>query len=112
MTRYANPNTTTLASALAEMWLVCRAIWRDYRDCARACRRLAADRRYVVPTTRALATRWQDDGLHLLAVALVMVGAVVIVATDLWPSVLGLLASVGQWLANAEPWFGDVARVL
>lgn len=73
MNWYSTDYRPTLWGTLCEMAAVSRAIWRDYRDCARAARRRARQRRhdarrYVTPTTSGWRHDWALIGLAALAV--------------------------------------------
>lgn len=91
MTWYIQPHRPTLRSTVAEIWAVSRAIWRDYRDCARQARR-AARRRPGVIFTRASA--WHNDPLILAIVALAWACAVITLAGE-WGQVAALLSRIG-----------------
>lgn len=82
MNWYTTDYRPTLWGTLCEMAVVSRAIWRDYRDCARAARRRARQRRhdsrrFVTPTS----TGWRRDWalIGLLACVALCVAAVVLV---------------------------------
>lgn len=94
MTRYTEPHTPTLWSTLAEIWDISRAIWADYRDCARAARRQAQPRTGVI-FTRACA--WHNDALVVAIVVLAWVCAV-LSAADVWGEITNLLSCLGGWL--------------
>lgn len=68
MNWYTTDYRPTLWGTLCEMAAVSRAIWRDYRDCARAARRRArvrrqAARQFVTPTTSGWRRDWALIGL-------------------------------------------------
>lgn len=96
MTWYTTPHTPTLWSTLAEMAAVSRAIWRDYRDCARNRRRAARNaKRYAVPT---VTPAWHNDVAFLLVGALALVVAAVTTAGG-WGALVDFLARFGGVLS-------------
>lgn len=90
MNWYTTDTRPTLWGTLCEMANVSRAIWRDYRDCARAARRRARRsrhdaRRYF--TTPSTGRGWRSDWALIGLVAFVaIVAAVVVFGSNMLPA--------------------------